>query len=168
MKQPGGRSRKLQTRNERLQKTWAGEESLSKALTWSCSHHTEMWKTGQERLHFVPGGGGEEFKDGRDNQTILQWCLLSKKSSLTLLSPDRVQQIRSGHCPKSPFHYSTQHDPHSWKLKAKLLQQLSLREVIWRQIIPKGFFPPFPRRPIASLHCRGYLGPNHLILESAT
>lgn len=44
--------------------------------------YAETWKTGQQRLQFVPGGSWKEFKDGRDNQTMLQWCLLSKKSTL--------------------------------------------------------------------------------------
>lgn len=45
--------------------------------------YAEMWKTGQERLHFAPGGSWKEFKDGSDNQTMLQWCLRSNKSTLT-------------------------------------------------------------------------------------
>lgn len=43
----------------------------------------EWWKTGWERLHFMPAGSWKEFKDGKDNQTMLPWCLLSKKSTPT-------------------------------------------------------------------------------------
>lgn len=49
----------------------------AQCLTWSCSHHTEKWETGQQQPLFEPGGSREELTDGRDNQTTLKWCLLS-------------------------------------------------------------------------------------------
>lgn len=68
---------KWKTPKQRLERNlWA------RRLTWSCSHHAEIWKTGQELLRFAPGGSWKGFKDGRDNQIKLQWCLLSKKSYL--------------------------------------------------------------------------------------